>query len=148
MEKTRILVGSDMPLVFRAMRKDDDGLPTVERSASGLGVRPGIDIDLDAQGNALANGKGMSVAPAWRAISILRIPKRLRAKVPGARGSNNTHCFRAGAGPFQRGAFAAGLELIPDSATHGCVAPVQTVPLSQYESDLSATRADWQIDEA
>jgi hypothetical protein len=36
-----------MPRVFRAMRKDEDGLPHVEQSASGLGVRAGVDIDLD-----------------------------------------------------------------------------------------------------
>jgi hypothetical protein len=53
-----------MPLVFRAMKKDEAGLPTVEPSARGLGVRTGIDVDLDSQGNALANGKGVSVSPA------------------------------------------------------------------------------------
>lgn len=79
-----------MPLVFRAMKKSEDGLPTVEQTASGLGVRPGIDIDLDVQGNVEVNGKGMSVAPTLRSMPLLRIPKRLRDKVPGARGSNNT----------------------------------------------------------
>ena len=52
-----------MPLVFRAMKRDEDGLPTVERSASGLGIRPGTDVDVDARGNAVVNGKGMSVSP-------------------------------------------------------------------------------------
>ena len=46
-----------MPVVFRVMKKDQDDLPKVEQSASGLGVRPGIDIDLDAQGNAIVNGQ-------------------------------------------------------------------------------------------
>jgi hypothetical protein len=137
-----------MPLVFRAMKKDEDELPTVEQSASGLGVRPGIDIDLDAQGNAVVNGKGMSVSPAWRVLPFFRIPKRLRGIVPAARGSNSTFCFRAGNGPFQQGAFAAGLVLEPDSATHGCITPTRLVPLGQYESDLVATRADWQVDES
>jgi hypothetical protein len=136
-----------MPLVFRAMKRSEDELPTVEQSASGLGVRPGIDVDVDTWGNAVVNGKGMSVSPSWRAISILRIPKRLRDKVPGARGSNNTFCFRTGAGPFQAGEFAPGLDFVPDSATHGCVTPTQSVPLAQYESDLAATRVDWQYDE-
>ena len=100
-----------MPLVFRAMKKDNDGLPTIKQSASGLGVRPGMDIDLDAQGNVIVNGKGMSVSPTWRVMSILRIPKRLRNIVPGARGSNNHVLFQNGNGPFQQGIFAAGLEL-------------------------------------
>jgi hypothetical protein len=137
-----------MALVFRVMKKSEDELPTVEQTASGLGVRPGIDVDVDMQGNVEVNGKGMSVSPSWRVISILRIPKRLRDKVPGARGSNNTFCFKFGTGPFQEGVFAPGLDLIPDSTTHGCVAPTQPVSLAQYELDIAATRADWQIDES
>jgi hypothetical protein len=129
------------------MRKDDDGFPTLQQSASALGVRPGVDVDLDAQGSVLVNRNGMSVNPAWRVMSIFRILKRLRNIVPGARGSNHTFCFRTGTGPFQQGAFAAGLTLEPDSATHGNVAPAQVVPLAQYETDLAATRPDWLVDE-
>lgn len=127
------------------MRKDSDGLPTVVPTS--LGVRPGIDVDLDPQQNVLVNGKGMSVAPNWRDININRIPRRLRPIVAGAGGSNNTFCFRTGAGPFVQGAFANGLTLEPDSATHGNVAPAQVVQLAAYEADLAATRPDWQEDE-
>jgi hypothetical protein len=134
-----------MPRVFRVMRKEPDGLPTV--SPTSLGVRPGADVDLDAQNNVLVNGKGMSVAPNWCDINRNRIPKRLRRTVPGARGSNNTFCFRMGNGPFQQGHFANGLTLEPDKATHGNVAPAAVVPLASYEADLAATRPDWQEDE-
>jgi hypothetical protein len=137
-----------MPLVFRAMKRDDDGLPKVEPSANGLGVRPGTDIDVDAQGNAATNGKGMSVSPAWRDMRPFLIPKRLRDKAPDARGSNSRFCFKSGSGPFKRGAFAQGLELVPDSSTHGCIAPAASVPLTQYESDLTATRPNWEVDES
>jgi hypothetical protein len=126
------------------MRQDADGLPLVARSASALGVRIGTDIDVDAANNALVNDKGMSVSPAWRQLNIFRIPKRLGV---GGQGSNSTFCFRTGSGGFQQGAFAAGLELLPDSPTHGVVRPAQSVPLVQYEADLAATRAGWQIDE-
>ena len=134
-----------MPRVFRVMRKEPDGLPTVSQTS--LGVRPGIDVDLDAQNNVLVNGKGMSVAPNWRDINVNRIPKRLRPIVPGAGGSNNTFGFRTGNGAFVQGAFANGLTLEPDSATHGNVAPAQVVPLATYEADIAATRPDWQEDE-
>jgi hypothetical protein len=134
-----------MPRVFRVMRKEPDGLPTVSQTS--LGVRPGVDVDLDAQNNVLVNGKGMSVAPNWRDINVNRIPKRLRPIVPGAGGSNNTFCFGTGNGAFVQGAFANGLTLEPDSATHGNVAPAQVVPLATYEADLAATRPDWQEDE-
>lgn len=133
-----------MPEVFRAMRRDSDGLPTVAPTASGLGVRLGKDIDVDDETNARVNNKGMSVSPAWRQMAIFRIPKRLGT---GGQGSNNTYCFKSGTGPFQQAAFAVGLELIPDSATHGVIRPAQLVPLAQYEADLAATRADWEIDE-
>src|SRR5437016_3869222 len=98
-----------MPRVFRVMRKESDGLPTVSQTS--LGVRPGNDVDLDAQNNVLVNGKGMSVAANWRDINVNRIPKRLRPIVPGAGGSNTWFCFRMGTGPFQQGVFASGLTL-------------------------------------
>jgi hypothetical protein len=134
-----------MPRVFRVMKKDSDGMPTVSQTS--LGVRPGIDLDLDAQKNVLVNGKGMSVAPNWRNISRVRIPKRLRSIVPGAGGSNNTFCFRAGEGPFVQGTFASGITLEPDSPVHGNLAPAMVVPLGTYEADIAATRRDWQEDE-
>ena len=86
-------------LVYRAMKRDDDGLPTIEPSAKGLDVRPGADIDVDQQGNVIPTGKGMSVSPGWRDLPLWRIPKRLRNKVPGAVAPNSTWCFRTGTGP-------------------------------------------------
>jgi hypothetical protein len=135
----------NMPRVFRVMRKEPDGLPTVSQTS--LGVRPGVDVDLDSQSNVLVNGKGMSVAPNWREINRNRIPKRLRSIMPGAGGSNNTSCFCTGNGAFVQGAFANGLTLEPDSATHGTVAPAQVVPCAIYEADIAATRPAWQVDE-
>ena len=136
-----------MPQVYRIMRRDADGFPTLQQSSNALGVRPRVDISLDAKGDVLVNGEGMSVNPGWRAASILRIPRRLRHLVPGASGSNNQFCFGIGEGPFQQGEFAEGLTLEPDSATHGNIAPAQTVALAHYEADLMATRLDWQFDE-
>jgi hypothetical protein len=46
------------------MKKDDDGLPSV--SPRGLGVRRGVDIELNAKDNVIVNGKGMSVAVIGR----------------------------------------------------------------------------------
>lgn len=136
-----------MPLVFRIMRRDPDGLPTVQQSSSALGVRPGVDVSIDAHGDVVVNGEGMSVNPNWRDASILRIPKRLRNLMPGATGSNSHCCFRAGSGPFHQGKFADGLMLEPDSATHGNIAPAEVAPLARFETDLAATRAAWLVDE-
>jgi hypothetical protein len=135
------------------MRRDPaDNLPVVgTNSSSELGARPGIDITADPAGNVVLDESGMSVAPGWRDLEITRIPKRLRTLFPGAVGPNSSSCFALGIGPFQRGTVATGLELIPDQGPalvdHGVLAPVQVVPLANYQTDLANTRASWQIDE-
>jgi hypothetical protein len=142
------------PKVYRAMKRDPaDNLPVVgSMSSSELGARPGIDITVDAAGNVVRDGTGMSVAPAWRDLDFTRIPKRLHHIVPGATGANNTSCYTMGVGPFQYAVIANGLELIPDQGllpvTHGVIAPVLVVPLARYQVDLENTRATWQIDES
>ena len=136
------------PKVYRAMKKGVDDYPLAEQSASGLGVRSGIDITLDQTGNVVLDGNGMSVAPAWRVLELHRIPKRLGTIVPGARGSNATYCFTTGTGPFAQAPFAPGLELLPDTPAHGCVAPTVSVPLRDYEDNLATTRTNWTIDES
>jgi len=135
------------------MKRDPtDGLPVVgATSSTELGARPGYDIMVDAAGNVIVDGGGMSVVPGWRNLKIYRIPRRLRHSVPGAKGANSTSCYTMGFGPFQYGLVANGLALIPDRGqgpvTHGVIAPVQVVPLAQYQTDLENTRAAWQIDE-
>jgi len=129
--------------MFRVMKKGDDDKPVVGQGFGELGVRP-TEIDTDVQGNAVQNDKGMSVGPAWRVLSLFVVPKRLGT---GGRGKANAHCFRRGNGAFQQGPCGNGLELLPDSRTHGVVRPAQLVPLAQYLKDLAATREEWQIDE-
>lgn len=134
------------------MRRDEENLPIVgTENSSQLGARQGIDIHMDDAGRVLLDHSGMSVAPRWQDLDLTRIPRRLRALVPGALGANNTSCFRLGAGPFQRGKVNQGLELIPDDGeepiTHGVVAPVEIVHVAQYQQDLANTRTAWQIDE-
>ena len=122
-------------------------MPTVGQTSTTLGVRPGYDVDLDAQGNVALNSKGMSVNPRWQDAPISMIPKRLGTD---GRGSTTLYCFQRGTGPFQKGPCGAGLELIPDSpngATNGVVGPTQPVPVGHYEADLHATRLDWEVDE-
>jgi hypothetical protein len=132
-----------MARMFRMMKKDADDKPTVGQTAMTLGVRPG-EVDTNAQGNAIVNHRGMSVNPAWRVAPLFLIPRRLGT---GGRGRDNTFCFRRGSGAFQRSPCGPGLELLPDSTTHGVVRPAQIVLLTQYEADLHATRLEWEIDE-
>ena len=133
-----------MSLVFRVMREEADGYPRVEQSANGLGVRPGSDIDIDPSGHVRVNDKGMSVNLNWRNAPTFRIPSRLRHLIEGARGSEANACFRYGSGPFERGEFAKGLMVEPDSSTHAVIVPNAPVPLAEYEADLAATRSEWE----
>ena len=136
-----------MPQVFRIMREDEDSFPMVAQSALGLGVRPGVDYDTDANGHVLVNGKGMSVNPDWRDAPLFRIPERLRLLKRGARGANSNACFRHGEGEFSPEAFAPGLNLETDSLAHGTITPSLPCPQIDYEAALAATRPDWIIDE-
>ena len=131
-----------MPKIVRIMKRLEDGLPLVAPKSDALGVRHNVDIDIDSQKNALCNDKGMSVSPSWKDISPRRVPKRL-----GGQGPNSTFVFVFGSGPFQPKVIANGLELLPNSSTHGVIRPTETVPLTQYEVALAATRPDWRIDE-
>jgi hypothetical protein len=89
-----------MPRVFRVMKRDADGLPTVSQTS--LGVRPGKDVDLDAQNNVLVNGKGMSVAPNWREINIHRIPQAVESVTPWGRWQQQLVLL-----PYRRGSVSA-----------------------------------------
>ena len=136
------------PKVYRAMKKDAEEKPIADQSATGLGVRSGVDILIDEAGNEILDGNGMSVAPEWRKLELHRMPKRLGSIVPGARGSNSTYCFTTGEGSFQREQFATGLVLIPDTPIHATIAPIAVVPIQEYESLLAFNRPDWVIDES
>jgi hypothetical protein len=126
------------------MRKAEDDKPVVGRGFCQLGVRTN-EIDTDDQDNAVPNTKGMSVGPEWRVLSIFVIPPRLGT---GGRGRDNCFCFRRGSGAFRQGACGNGLELLPDSSTHGVVRPDQVVPLTDYLQNLADTRDEWEVDEA
>ena len=93
-----------IPRVYRAMKRVvADDLPEVgTANSSQLGARPGPDVSVDAAKDVVLDGKGMSVAPAWRDLDYTRIPRRLHQKFPGAAGSNSSACFAHGPVPFKR----------------------------------------------
>lgn len=79
-----------MPTIYRSMKHAADGLPVVGSNARELGVRippsPHADIDLDAAGHVIRNGRGMSVVAHWRDLLAHLVPKRLVPRFPGACG--------------------------------------------------------------
>jgi hypothetical protein len=131
------------------MLKDDDDKPTVGQGFCQLGARAN-EIDLDAQNNSIPTAKGMSVAPEWRLLPPVVLPRRLD---PRGRCTKPVHCFRRGAAQFQVATFGTNLELIPDPpqqgiVKHGIVRPEQPVPVADHQKNLASTRAEWEVDEA
>lgn len=140
-----------MPQIHRAMTREGNK-PKLGSTARTLGVRvpPACfhDIPVDPDGTVAPRTSGMSVAPAWRALPLHRIPRRLRHLVPWAAGNDNDACWRMGDGPFEDSPVTAGLLLRVEPSTHGLVEPVQRVSLSQYQAALADTRDHWVVDEA
>ena len=137
-----------MPKIYRSMKEDADGKPVIESTNKGLGARISIDVDIDQDGKVILNGKGMSVAPTWRDLPPFRLSKRLRDKLPDARGAPDIRCFTMGNGPFQDGALTGDLDLKQDDPKHGVVVPRTPIPIAEYQSNLASTRDLWMVDEA
>src|SRR5688572_15278029 len=101
--------------------KRDGSHPKTESTATGLGVRVPYDLAPDTDNCVGPGAGGLSVSPGLRDIPPHLVPARLRPLVPGARGSDNSHVWRMGNGPFAGGPLAPGLALRPDKPGHGLV---------------------------
>lgn len=141
-------------LYYRGMA-EQNGKPRLGRSARLLGVRPGIDIDIeqmsagyiDAQGYlrpeaeredtkdavavAIKNTKGMSVSLSIEGLPAFRKP----AKFGGT-----------GRDPLWQiddSKIIGDLEAVQDSPTHVSILPSATMLLEKYEAALANTQNDW-----
>jgi hypothetical protein len=137
------------------MFHDDDGLPTVGEQSKQLGVRvppnPHADVDLGTGDAVILNGKGMSVARHWTDLPPHLIPKRLDPqKTMGATGSNQLCCFKMGTGSFKTGAMSESLQIVlkPQNSLAGNIVPAASVTIQQFQQSISATRANWTVDES
>jgi hypothetical protein len=135
-----------MPKIFRSML-EDGGKPKVGPEGKMLGVRVATDISADPGGNVHPNAGGMSVAPEWRKLPWLLIPKRLD---PRGRGAGGLVCWRLGEGEFVEEKINDDLQLRLDPGQlekHGLVEPTRAISLTDYQSALAATRNEWGRDE-
>lgn len=143
-------------LYYRGMA-EENGKPKVGRSARLLGVRPGIDIDveqmprnwLDEQGFlrpeternswldepvavAIRNTKGMSVS-----LSIESLPAFRKPAMFGGTGKDPLW-------QIDDRKITGELEAVQDSATHVSILPKATMLLEKYEAALASTQNDWE----
>lgn len=142
-------------LYYRGMA-EDNGRPKVGRSARLLGIRPGIDIDieqiprgyLDEQGYLKAeaertalgefvtvvikNSKGMSVSLSIDSLPAFRKPSKF-----GGIGKDPLW-------QIDDSKITGELEAVQDSLTHVSILPKVTMLLEKYEAALANTQNDWE----
>ena len=142
-------------LYYRGMA-EQNGKPKIGRSARLLGVRPGIDIDieqmptgyLNEQGYLLAdservfrgelvvvavrNTKGMSVSLSIESLPAFRKPSKFG-------GSGKDPLWQ-----IDDRNIMGDLQAIQDSPTHVSILPRVTMSLERYEVALANTQNDWE----
>jgi hypothetical protein len=125
-----------MPLLYRTMREDTDGMPFVAPSARGLGARPGTDVPALADHDHVNPGEGgPSVAPDD--------PNNLlRSRRPLWLGGTSRDPLWV----IDSDDLGPDLVYRPDPARpteHGFIEPAQQVELVEYQRLLAATRPLW-----
>jgi hypothetical protein len=118
-------------ILYRAMREDAGGSPTVGPTARTLGVRPNVDIIVVA-GQVGPNTGGMSVA--------LDRPENLHPlrRPPAYGGSGKDPVWY-----IAIGSLGSDLQFRQDSPTHGLIEPAQTMRTDEFQKALEATKPSW-----
>jgi hypothetical protein len=107
-------------------------------------------VDLDAQGNVVLNGRGLSVVADWRQLPGHLLPEHLDDGFNGASGKG-MQIFVHGTGDFSDAANVTNSLLLSHKRgknTSGNVTPKESVPLAKFQDDLRATREGWSVDES
>jgi hypothetical protein len=125
--------------LFRSMKEDSEGRPSVGPSGRMLGVRPGNSptpdvLAVQATDLVLPNQGGMSVTPH----DPMHLLKHRRPPSLGGTGQDPVWYIEIDElGPE--------LQFRQDSPTHGVVEPVQPMTLQEYQDALASTRAPWKL---
>jgi hypothetical protein len=126
--------------LFRSMKVDTDGLPSVGPTARELGVRPGDDIPVDNDGYVEPLTGGISVSP----VAADRLPEHRRPPEVGGTGKDPVWTLTSDL-------LAATLRYRPDDEDpdgHGTIEPVSRMTLDAYQQALRATRSAWTLVES
>lgn len=118
------------------MKRGDDGKPQCGKSSNVLGVRPGIDLPLDARGHVQPLTGGLSATPDDPA----RLPPHVRPSSLNG-GHGKLPLFE-----LETNALDRSLIVRPDPkqpTKHVFLEPAHGMPLSDLQVILCATRTDW-----
>jgi hypothetical protein len=130
--------GEGNEMLYRAMTAGGDDMPMTGSSARTLGVRtppdPYPDIRPDANGLVHPGTGGMSTAPSPDALDPWRRPPGF-----GVDGTGKDPLWRINVNDL-----GSDLNPVLDHPGHICVEPAQTMPYTQYQNALWATRPFWQ----
>lgn len=117
------------------MKEHTDGYPETGRSSRALGVRiegPVSDIPVASDGTVTSQTGGMSVAlDLAQDLPKPRLPRALD-------GEGRDPVFRMFSVQL-----TPDLSVRPDRYPHACIEPMRRCLLTQFESDLTATRTSW-----
>lgn len=111
---------------------EDDGKPKVGESARTLGVRPDVDIPVDANGIVHPNTGGMSVSPSPDALPTHRKPLEFGGTGKDPIWTINTNDL------------GADLTYVPDSPGHGTIQPTKPMSFEDYQKALADTNINWE----
>jgi hypothetical protein len=118
------------------MKEDSDGLPKVEDSARGLGVRPGTDVPASLPGDQVSSGEGgVSVSPD----DPMNLPAHRRPSALQGTGKDPVWVIDIMD-------LDPNLIYRPDPRNpqgHGFLEPACPMPLVEYQQAVARTRDRW-----
>ena len=129
-----------VPIVFRTMIPDPDGLPRAGASLRTLGARPGVDIPVDGDGNVKPRTGGMSVT----ADDPKRIPKPVRPRSLG--GESRDTLFSMDTAVIPPSLVVRADKPAPPggiASLHRVVEPSEACSFGAYQFELHGTRKSW-----
>lgn len=123
-----------MPVLFRTMQADADGLPRVGATFRTLGARPGRDLPVEPSGHVRPDTGGMSVT----ANDPKALPKPVRPRSLGGESRDTLFSVQSGDLPAD-----VALRDDPPGGAHLLVEPVARMFFEAYQGAIHGTRPKW-----